>query len=57
MDAHPKFTAKELAALFVDPELANRFPPILSPDQAAELLQVPKNTIYDWSSRGLLDGC
>ena len=45
------------AALFADPHWAGRFPPLLSPDQAAELLQVPKGTIYDWSSRGLLDGC
>ena len=30
---------------------------MLSVDQAARLLQVPKATIYDWSSRGLLRGC
>jgi len=57
MDANFKFTAKELASLFADAQWATRFPPILNPDQAAELLQVPKQTIYDWSSRGLLDGC
>jgi excisionase family DNA binding protein len=57
MDDHPRFTGKELAAMFADPVWAERFPPILSPNQAAELLQVPKLTIYDWSSRGLLDGC
>ena len=50
-------TAKEVAATFDAVNWANRFPPVLSVDQAAELLQVPKSTIYDWSSRGLLRGC
>lgn len=57
MDATSKLTAKELAATFADPVWAARFPPILTPSQAAELLQVPKQTIYDWSSRGLLANC
>jgi len=48
---------KELAQFFAEPHWAVRFPPILTVDQAAGLLQVPKQTIYDWSSRGLLDGC
>jgi excisionase family DNA binding protein len=30
---------------------------VLTVDQAADLMQVPKKTIYDWSSRGLLRGC
>jgi hypothetical protein len=42
---------------FAQPEWAARFPPVLSVSQAADLLQVPVNTIYDWSSRGLLKGC
>jgi excisionase family DNA binding protein len=57
MDASAKYTAKELAAWFADPHWAARFPPLLTPGQAAELLQVPKQTIYDWSSRGILDAC
>jgi excisionase family DNA binding protein len=57
MDANHNLTAKELAQMFADPHSANRFPPLLSVDQAADLLQVPKRSIYDWSSRGLLDGC
>ena len=57
MDANIKFSAKELASLFADPHWASRFPPILTPDQAAEPLQVPKQTLYDWSSRGLLNSC
>lgn len=48
---------KEVASAFADVNWANRFPPVLSVDQSAELLQVPKGTIYDWSSRGLLCGC
>jgi excisionase family DNA binding protein len=55
MDA--KLTIKELGQIFGDSPWAERFPPILNVDQAADLLQVPKQTIYDWSSRGLLDGC
>ena len=50
-------TAKEVAAAFSDPLFADKFPPILSVDQAAQLLQVPKGTIYDWSSRGRLENC
>lgn len=50
-------TPKEIAEAFVDPKWAECFPPVLSVDQAAALLQVPKATIYDWSSRGLLKGC
>jgi excisionase family DNA binding protein len=55
MDA--KLTREVVNQLFADSYWASRFPPILSVDQAAELLQVPKQTIYDWSSRGLLEGC
>ena len=51
------FTDAELASAFSDPELSRRFPLVLNVQQAAELLQVPVATIYDWSSRGLLRGC
>ncbi len=53
----PPFTAAELAAAFSDPEWSRRFPPVLNVDQAADLVQVSRGTIYDWSSRGLLRGC
>ena len=33
------------------------YPPILTPQQAAEMLQIPLSTIYDWSSRGRLASC
>jgi hypothetical protein len=47
----------EIAAAFSDPVHAERFPPILTLQQAAELWQVPLDTFYQWRSRGLLDGC
>jgi excisionase family DNA binding protein len=50
-------TAKELAGASAAGPWAEKFPPVLTTDQAAELLQVPKATVYDWSSRGLLTGC
>lgn len=50
-------SAKEIAEAFEDPKWAERFPPVLSVDQAAALLQIPKATLYDWSSRRLLKGC
>ena len=50
MDA-PKFTQKELAALFSDPITAARFPVLLTPEQAADFAQVSLNTIYDWSKQ------
>lgn len=52
-----KLTKAELASAFADPHWAGEFPPVISGDQAARLLQVPKATLYDWSSRGLLRGC
>ena len=50
-------TAKELAQAFSAPAWGERFPPILTVDQVAALLQLPKQTVYDWHSRGLLKGC
>jgi excisionase family DNA binding protein len=53
----PRLTNDEIQRAFTAPESGARFPPVLTVDQAAELLQVPKATVYDWSSRGLLAGC
>jgi excisionase family DNA binding protein len=50
-------SAKEIAASFSDPVWAERFPPVLTVQQVADLLQVPIATIYDWRSRGLLGSC
>jgi excisionase family DNA binding protein len=52
-----KLTAAEVAASFADPHWAAQFPPVLSLEQAANLLQIPKATLYDWRSRGLLGKC
>lgn len=52
-----RLTSVELKAMFADSHWADRFPPILSVEQAAELAHVPARTIYDWSFRGLLHGC
>lgn len=52
-----KLTAKELATAFSDPVWSQKYPPLMSIEQAAEMLQISKDTIYDWRSRGLLKGC
>jgi hypothetical protein len=57
MDGGLQLKMPEIAAAFASGPWADRFPPILTADQAAELLQVPKATIYAWSSRKLLRGC
>jgi excisionase family DNA binding protein len=57
MDGSLHLTVKEVLRTFSDPRYSAKFPPVLTVDQAAELLQVPKLTIYDWRSRGLLHGC
>ncbi len=56
-DGDLKLTKAELASAFADPHWAGLYPPVLTVDHAAGLLQVPKGTIYEWSSRGLLRGC
>jgi excisionase family DNA binding protein len=48
---------QELEDAFAAGPWAEKFPPVLTTDQVAELLQVPIGTLYDWSSRGLLKGC
>ncbi len=59
--SHPpdslRLTSDEIVALFASGDWEAKFPPLLSVQQAADLLQVPKKTVYDWSSRGLLKGC
>lgn len=52
-----KLTDREVSAAFSDPQWSQRFPPVLTLSQAAELLQVPLQTLYQWRSRGLLRGC
>jgi hypothetical protein len=59
MDRTPKLRISdaELQQAFGDSAWREKFPPILNIAQAAELAGVPKATLYDWSSRGLLSGC
>jgi hypothetical protein len=57
MDKWSSLTADEIAQAFSSSSIASAFPPVLTVDQTAALLQVPKATIYDWHSRGLLNGC
>jgi len=56
-DANLRLTDREVAAPFADSATAERFPPVMTLDQAAELLQVPKQTVYAWRSQGLLCEC
>ena len=48
-------TGDEIARPFAG-ELAGQFPLILSPDQLAGLLGKSVKTIYEWMSKGRLDG-
>jgi excisionase family DNA binding protein len=56
-DGSLRLSAEEIHRVFSDPKWAEAYPPILTVDQAASLLGVPKATIYDWSSRGRFSGC
>jgi hypothetical protein len=56
-DAGIVLTDAEVSRAFSDPRWAEVYPPVLTVDRAAELAGVPKATVYDWSSRGLLDDC
>jgi excisionase family DNA binding protein len=56
-DKSLKLTAREVAQAFGDPLWAAQYPPILTTEQVAALLQIPKQTLYDWSARGLLKNC
>ncbi|QDV19492.1 Helix-turn-helix domain protein [Gimesia panareensis] len=50
-------TSREIEASFKEGVYAEKFPPILTIAQAAELLQIPVGTLRDWRSHGLLDDC
>jgi excisionase family DNA binding protein len=51
-----KLTPREITAAF-DRTEGTPTPPVLTVDEAAALLRIPKATLYDWRSRGLLSGC
>lgn len=50
-----RLTADEIARPFTD-DLARRFPPVISPEQLAELLGKSVKTIYHWLAAGRFDG-
>lgn len=56
-DENLNLSDREIAQFFSDPETAAKFPPVLTMEQAAELLRVPLGTLRDWRSRQLLPGC
>jgi excisionase family DNA binding protein len=48
-------TEGELTQAFAGP-IGERYGPILSPSQLAELLNLSIKTVYEWLSRGRLEG-
>ena len=50
-------TRAEIAASFSSGMWAEKFPPVLTIEQAAGLLQVPVGTIREWRARGRLRKC
>lgn len=56
-DPSIKLTSREITAAFSEAVWAEKFPPILTITQAADLAQVSVGTLRDWRSRGLLRGC
>ena len=49
-------TPAEIAKSFGDAQIAAAFPPILDMQQASLLLRRSPKTIYEWISKGRLDG-
>lgn len=50
-----KLSTAEIQQAFADGSSVP-FPPILSVDQLAELLQISTKTVYEWIAKGRLDG-
>ena len=50
-----KLTNREIRAAFDDAKIAERFPPIMTTEQIAELFQCSKSCVQKWSSEGKLD--
>ena len=51
----PRLTDEEVARPFQG-ALADRYPPVLSPEQLAGLVGLSVKTIYEWLAKGRLDG-
>ena len=45
-----RISREEIASAFSTDKYCDRFPPIMNVQQAAELLQVPKHTLYEWNA-------
>jgi len=56
-DESLRLTKAEVAAAFAHDVWAEKFPPVMTTEQAAALVHRSKATVYDWKSRGLLRGC
>jgi excisionase family DNA binding protein len=56
-DTGLKLSDKEIAAAFSSSGWAEKYPPVLTLEQASQLLSIPKETLYGWRSRGRLTGC
>ena len=52
-----KLTAEELTTNCASGPGAEKFPPILTIAQAADMLQVPVGTLRFWRTTGRLNGC
>jgi excisionase family DNA binding protein len=55
-DENLHLTAREIAAA-CETNGGPSVPPVLTIDEAAALLRIPKGTLQDWRSRKLLTGC
>jgi hypothetical protein len=53
----PPLSKREIDQIFLDPDRVKQFPPILSLEQAADLVQIPVATLRSWRSAGALRGC
>ncbi len=56
-DRRAAISIEDVRATFADEANSAAYPPILTVQQAALLMQVPVATVYGWSSRGLLRHC
>ena len=52
-----KLSADELTTNFTSGPWAEKYPPILTIAQAADMLQVPVGTLRFWRTTGKLNGC
>ena len=52
----PTLGLDEVSGLF-DNSDGEKWPPVLTPDQAASLLGIAKSTLYEWHRKGRLKGC